>query len=127
MDGMLDNSEQKESVIKTGIFLTEQRAQDVTVIDLKGKSSIADYFIIATVTSYAQLKGLVKNVQDFFHTEDIYCKSGGKHLSEDVWTLLDCDYFIVHFMTKEAREFYALERLWFEGEKLELPQVGGNL
>lgn len=107
-----------EQVKETGVLLTELKAQDVTILDLDGKSSIADYFILATVTSYAQLKGLVNNLRDFFHDHDIEMKSGNKHLEEDIWVLLDCHYFLVHLMTKEAREFYGLEKLWFESKEV---------
>lgn len=109
-----------DQVIKTGKLLVDLKAQDVKILDLDGKSSIADFFILATVTSYAQLKGLVNNLRDFFHENQIEMKSGNKHLEEDIWVLLDCHYFLIHLMTKEAREFYGLEKLWFESKEVSL-------
>ena len=124
MAGMSEPNETSRNeenwVRSTALFLHESKAADVKLLDLRGLSGIADYFVLATVTSYAQLKGLVNNLQDFFADQGIPCKSSGKHLQEDIWTLLDCEYFIVHLMSKEARDFYSLEKLWFEAADIDL-------
>jgi ribosome-associated protein len=115
---MQNTVDERNVVIETGKLLQDLNAQDVIVLDLDGKSSIADYFVLATVTSYAQLKGMVNNLRDFFHERNIELKSGNKHLDDDIWILLDCHYFLVHLMTKEARDFYGLEKLWFESKEV---------
>lgn len=117
---MDEREREKAWVISTAHFLGELKAEDLKVLDMRKLSGIVDYFLIATVNSYAQLKGLVNNLKAFFAEQGIPCKSSGKHLSEDIWTLLDCEYFVVHLMTREARAFYALEKLWFEAEQLEI-------
>jgi len=125
MDGTYvraDKALLEAGVMKAASYLVESKAIDVRVIDLDGRSSIADYFVVATVTSYAQLRGLVRGLQEYLAEEGIPIKSGAKHLTEDIWTLLDCEFFLVHLMTEEAREFYGLEKLWFEGKLLEVPQ-----
>lgn len=91
--------------------LDNKIAEDVITIDLKEKSSIAEYFVIATgsVTNHNQAIcdevefQLKKNDMDFFGTEGY--KDGN-------WILLDCGEVIVHIMTKDYRSYYNLERLW---------------
>ncbi|WP_238565743.1 ribosome silencing factor [Spirochaeta lutea] len=117
---MLDQKTKLEQAQMTAQFLKESNAGDVSLIDLTGRSSIADYFVIGTVSSFAMLKGLVRNLQEFFSEQDVYTRGSTKHLREDIWTLIDCGHFLVHLMTKEARDFYALERLWFEGQSIDI-------
>lgn len=109
----------RETVKNTARFMDEIKLEHVTALDFQGKSSITDYYIIATVNSYGQLRGAVKRLHEYFYEQQIDCRGGKKQSEEDNWTLLDCDYFIIHLMTKEARAFYDLEKLWFEAERLE--------
>ncbi|WP_169730439.1 ribosome silencing factor [Salinispira pacifica] len=109
----------REAVKNTARFMDEIKLEDVVTLDFQGKSSITDYYIIATVNSYGQLRGAVKRLHEYFYQQQIDCRGGKKQSEEDNWTLLDCDYFIIHLMTKEARAFYDLEKLWFEAERLE--------
>jgi ribosome-associated protein len=108
-------------VIHTGEYMNQIKLEEVVGLDLRGKSSITDYYLIGTVNSYGQLKGAVKQLHEYFYENGISCRGGKKQNEEDNWTLLDCDNFIIHLMTREARGFYDLEKLWFEAEKLEIP------
>lgn len=113
-----EQNEYLQEVLDTGKYMTDIKLIDVKGLDLRGKSSITDYYLIATVNSHGQLKGAVKQLHEYFYEHNIDCRGGKKQSEEDNWTLLDCDYFIIHLMTKEARQFYDLEKLWFEAESL---------
>ncbi|MEO0249649.1 MAG: ribosome silencing factor [candidate division WOR-3 bacterium] len=94
------------------LALAERKAEDVLVMDLSEVAPfIADFFVLATALtrdharSLADAAGetLVKNESAPHHTEGY---------SRARWILVDADEVVVHIMTREAREFYAIESLW---------------
>jgi len=96
-------------------FLEAENAEDVWMIDISVRSGFADYFLIGTAASFGQLRGLVRNLDEQLAALGIHVKGTKRTVTEDDnWVLIDCGDFIVHLMTKPAREFYALERLWFD-------------
>ncbi|AVB16564.1 MULTISPECIES: ribosome silencing factor [Pseudomonas syringae group] len=106
-----------EEVINVAIAaLEEVKGADILTIDVRDKTSIADYMLICTGTSNRQLNALVDNVCDKVKA------AGLKSLSEEGkgdsdWVLLDLGDVIVHVMTAAARQFYDLERLWQGAEQ----------
>ncbi|KPY29381.1 ribosome silencing factor [Pseudomonas syringae] len=106
-----------EEVINVAIAaLEEVKGADILTIDVRDKTSIADYMLICTGTSNRQLDALVDNVRDKVKA------AGLKSLSEEGkgdsdWVLLDLGDVIVHVMTAAARQFYDLERLWQGAEQ----------
>lgn len=109
-----------EIVMQTASFMNDIKLIDVSGLDLRGHSSVTDYYLIATVNSYGQLKGAVKQLHDYFYQQNIDCRGGKKQSEEDNWTLLDCGDFFIHIMTAEARQFYDLEKLWHQAGKISL-------
>lgn len=94
--------------------LEELKGVDVTVIDILGKSSIADAMLVATGTSQRHVRSLAENVR--------LAAKGAGHPPLGVegddrsdWVLVDLGDVIVHVMTEEKREFYSLEKLWSVG------------
>ena len=103
-------SDLKEIVIKT---LDINKAQDVISIDLKDKSSMADYMIIASGTSSRHIQSLSEQVLDKLKDGGIKnSKIEGKESSE--WKLVDGIDLIVHIFHPEKRKFYELEKMWSE-------------
>ncbi len=114
---MTNHKLSSEEVIKIATAALEDvKGTDILAIDVRDKTSIADYMLIATGTSNRQLNALVDSVRD-------KCKAAGvKSLSEEGkgdsdWVLLDLGDVIVHVMTAAARQFYDLERLWHGAEQ----------
>ena len=100
-------------------FLDNEKALDVVVLDIGNQCSFADFFVIATAQSLGHLRGLVKNIDEIFAAHDIGARGTKRGVHEDDnWILLDCGDFLVHLMTQEAREFYNLEKLWFESPRV---------
>jgi ribosome-associated protein len=106
-----------EDVVKLATAALEDiKAQDILAIDVRDKTSIADYMLIATGTSSRQLNALVDNVRDKVKAAGLMPLSEeGKGDSD--WVLLDLGDVIVHVMTSAARQFYDLERLWQGAEQ----------
>ena len=91
--------------------LNNDKAEDIVQIDLRGKSSIGDYMIIASGRSSRQVSAisekLVDNIkQDFGRSSKVEGKSAGD------WVLIDAGDIIVHVFRPEVREFYQLEKMW---------------
>lgn len=106
-----------EEVINVAIAaLEEVKGADILTIDVRDKTSIADYMLICTGTSNRQLNALVDNVRDKVKAACLKSLSEeGKGDSD--WVLLDLGDVIVHVMTAAARQFYDLERLWQGAEQ----------
>ncbi|KPU82060.1 iojap family protein [SAR11 cluster bacterium PRT-SC02] len=94
-------------------FLNNNKASNIISIDLKKKSHIADYMIIASGTSSRHLQSLSENlILELKKTGIENCKMEGKE-SED-WKLVDAIDIIVHLFHPEKRNFYDLEKMWSE-------------
>ena len=107
----MDNiSDLKQIVIKT---LDINKARDIISIDLKDKSSMADYMIIASGTSSRHIQSLSEQVLNKFKDNGITnSKIEGKESGE--WKLVDGIDLIVHIFHPEKRKFYELEKMWSE-------------
>ena len=94
-------------------FLNNNKASNIISIDLKKKSHIADYMIIASGTSSRHLQSLSDNlILELKKTGIENCRMEGKE-SED-WKLVDAIDIIVHLFHPEKRNFYDLEKMWSE-------------
>ena len=107
---MIKNTDLKNIVIKT---LDQNKAYDIVSIDLKDKSSIADYMIIASGTSSRHIQSLSEQVLDKLKNNGAKdSKIEGKESNE--WKLVDGIDLIVHIFHPEKRKFYELEKIWSE-------------
>ena len=105
----------KISNLKTLILKTldTNKALDIVSIDLKNKSSIADYMIIASGTSSRHIQALSEQVVDKIKLSGIKnCKVEGNESSD--WKLIDGIDIIIHIFNPEKRKFYELEKMWSE-------------
>ena len=95
------------------IILDSNKAKNIVTIDLKKKSHIADFMIIASGTSSRHLQSLSENLISELKKIGIYnCRMEGKD-SRD-WKLVDAIDIIIHIFHPEKREFYDLEKMWSE-------------
>ena len=100
----------KKIIIST---LDLNKALDIVSIDLKNKSSMADYMIIASGTSSRHIQALSEQVLEKFKTNGITnCKIEGKDSND--WKLIDGIDLVVHIFNPEKRKFYELEKIWSE-------------
>tara|TARA_Y100001970_G_C13892282_1_gene679350 strand:+ start:166 stop:516 length:351 start_codon:yes stop_codon:yes gene_type:complete len=100
----------KNIIINT---LDSNKALDIVSIDLKYKSSMADYMIIASGTSSRHIQALSEQVLEKLKNNGITnCKIEGKDSSD--WKLIDGIDLIVHIFNPEKRKFYELEKIWSE-------------
>ena len=103
-------SDLKQIIIHT---LDINKAQDIVSIDLKDKSSMADFMIIASGTSSRHIQALSEQVLEKLKSNGVNeCKIEGKESNE--WKLVDGIDLIVHIFHPEKRKFYELEKMWSE-------------
>ncbi|OPZ84981.1 MAG: Ribosomal silencing factor RsfS [bacterium ADurb.Bin429] len=103
--------------------LTEKKAYELVALDLRGLTIIADFFVVATGSSAPHLHALVEAVQEAAKRQGIK----GQRAEGDAnsgWVLLDLGEVVVHLFNPEQREFYKLERLWADAERLPLSEGG---
>jgi ribosome-associated protein len=99
--------------------LDSKKAKDITVLETKDITVLADYFIICTAGSMTQIKTLTDELnrvlkekgEPSLRTEGY--RSGG-------WVLVDFGSIVVHIFLKDIREFYSLERLWRDARELDI-------
>ena len=107
---MVKKPDLKTLIIQT---LDYNKALDIVSIDLKDKSSIADYMIIASGTSSRHIQSLSEQVLEKFKIKGLNnCKIEGKDSSD--WKLVDGIDIVVHIFNPEKRKFYELEKMWSE-------------
>ncbi len=91
--------------------LEDRKGEDVKVYDVRGRSSLADFFVVATGTAAPHLKALVAESQSAMKAEGVasYRTSGDP---ESGWIVVDYVDVVVHVFSPEARAYYALEKIW---------------
>lgn len=96
--------------------LEDVKAKDIVTIDVRGKTSITDFMIIASGSSARQVKALAENVIEKAKEQGVR-PVGSEGLDGGEWALIDLNDVVVHVMQVETREHYDLERLWQGAEQ----------
>ncbi|GHB98104.1 hypothetical protein GCM10010080_08000 [Thermomonas carbonis] len=106
-----------ETLLKTvHDALAELKAKDSVEIDVRGKSSVCDYMVVASGTSTRHVKSVADEVVRFAKKLGVM-PLGVEGEREAEWVLVDLGDVVVHVMLPRVREFYALERLWTVGDQ----------
>lgn len=91
--------------------LHDDKAEDVVVIDLSGKSSFADFMVIASGRSTRQVAAIVENLRERLKAAGL-SDLAVEGMAQADWVLLDAGDVVVHVFRPEIREFYNLEKMW---------------
>ena len=110
--------EKARSIVK---ILDQKKAADITLIETKELTIVSDYFVIASGTSGTHVKSLADEV------EDEMSKLGAQpdHIEGRAtgWILLDYGSVLVHIFQPDTREYYNLERLWSDADKVDISDI----
>ena len=112
----------KEVAYEVTKALDIKKGMNIKLLRIDEVSSLADYFLICTGTSNTHVKTLCDYAEYTMDNlgEKLLGREGHRGNS---WELLDYGSVVVHVFTEEAREFYALERLWADGEQVDISSI----
>lgn len=96
--------------------LDDMKAEDVSVIDLEGKTSIAGYMVMASGTSNRHVASIAQKIEEALKAAGHRCSVEGETKAD--WVLIDAFDVIVHIFRPEVREFYNLEKMWTSAANL---------
>ena len=112
----------KQVALEVTKALDAKKGMDIKLLRISDVSSLADYFLICTGTSNPHVKTLCDYAEYTLEQlgEPMLGREGHRGNS---WELLDYGSLVVHVFTEEAREFYALERLWADAEVVDISEI----
>jgi ribosome-associated protein len=107
-------------------FALDKKACDLVVLDVRGETSIADYFILCSGRSDRQVQSIVQGIEENAGREGVraYAVEGAQR---GHWALLDYSDVIVHVFYEPVREFYDLDGLWSHAPRARLPEPVAQL
>ena len=115
----------KEKALWCAQLALDKKAVDLTLLDVQAQSSFTSYFIICSGTSDRQVQAIAAHLE-------ASCKQAGmlplgvEGMREGRWVLLDFADVIIHIFHEPVREFYDLERLWTEAQRIPVEIDGGT-
>lgn len=95
----------------------DKKAEDIDVLDVRGLTVIADYFVLCSANSDKQVRAVARAVEDRLAEKGIEPQRMAG-MNDANWVLIDYADVIVHVFKKREREYYDLERLWSDAEKI---------
>lgn len=104
---------------KAAGLLFAKKAEKAVLLDLRGLSSLTDFYLICTCSNEAQMRGILNSVYRSLSREGVKALRSEYH-SGVRWAVLDYGDLIIHLFEKETRNYYSLERLWADAKSTEL-------
>lgn len=97
----------------------DKKSENVCILDLKGLSSLTDYFVMCSVSSDVQARAVADHVQEKLLSQGVkvWYVEGYEHAK---WILLDYVDVVMHVFDTETRDFYGLDRLWGDAPQVEM-------
>jgi ribosome-associated protein len=113
----------EKNILKTSVFgALEKKAINIKILDLKKLESFTDYFIIISGTSNKHVQAIADSIKEE-NKKNNYPLFGEEGYKEAKWILLDYGDVIIHVFDEEVRDFYDIEGLWFEADKIDLESL----
>ena len=110
-------------ILKEGIkALDSKKADDIRILKVRDLTILANYFVIVSGSSSTQVKALADEVDFRLASEDHLEPHNREGYQSGNWIVLDYIDVIVHIFHTETREFYDLERLWADGEVINIEE-----
>jgi ribosome-associated protein len=103
-------------------ILDSKKAEEIKLIKIADISVLADYFVIATGTSSTHVNSLADEVEFKLEEQGIKVRHKEGYHSNS-WILLDYGNVVVHVFTPESRSFYDLDRLWRDGQDIDVSEI----
>ena len=115
----LESSEKLKIILKSAL---DKKAEEPVVLDLRGLTSLADFFVILTATSETHARTIADEIKKKLKEKNVLPVSTEGYDSAG-WILLDYGDVIVHVFKPEVRELYNLESLWMDAPRLDVEEI----
>ncbi len=112
------NEQAKDFAVAAAKIAQERHCSDIVILDLRSLSPATDYFVIATGTSERQMRTVADEVSEAGRKRGM-SRFGRAGYEQGRWILLDFVDVVVHLFDSEYREFYDLELLWGDAERID--------
>ncbi|UCH80948.1 MAG: ribosome silencing factor [Nitrospiraceae bacterium] len=89
----------------------------MVVLDLKGLSTIADFFVICSGENRNQIRAIAESIDEYFSKEKIF-PIGKEGMESARWVLMDYGDMVVHIFDEETRAFYNLDKFWMDAGRI---------
>lgn len=111
-----------QSLVVSVQALRERLGEEINILDVRDVSTVTDYFVVVTGGSTPHLRSLAEEVDLARKREKI---KGARKTGDTAsgWMVVDFGDVVVHIMTAELREFYALEKLWSDAKRVDVDAV----
>jgi len=118
-----DGDDGRRFAAAIALIAAELRAEDVAVLDLRGLTNVADYFVIGTGTSDRQMHAVLERIEEYARTvgRAPFHVAGAR---QSTWILADYVDVIVHLFDPEHRRYYDLDGLWGDAPRVEWQRDG---
>ena len=110
--------DRKDFVKKIAEILDSKKAEDISALDVRGLTSLADYFVIASANSETHAKALSDYVEEEIKKETGELPHHVEGRDYNRWVVLDYGDVIVHIMLPEVRDYYGIDWLWADAKPL---------
>lgn len=104
----------------------DNRGRDIVVLDMREVTPVFDFFVLATGSSRRQLHAMSEEIDHKLEDELGDRRLGIEGYQDSRWILLDYGDVVIHLFDEEAREYYALEQLWCEAQRVPLDPAIAN-
>ncbi len=101
--------------------LSDRKAEDIKIIDIRDLSPIADFFVIASGTNLNQIQAMRDAADEALFKAGLNVKQVEGN-SKSTWILMDYGDIIIHIFSREDRAFYDLERIWGDGKVVDIKE-----
>lgn len=110
--------EPKDLAFEIARIIDDRKGHDIAILDLRGISDIAEFFVVATGDNNRMVDAIVDEIENRLRPAGVFAYAiEGRE--DNTWDLMDFGSVIVHVFQPEARAFYRLERLWGDAPRLE--------
>jgi ribosome-associated protein len=113
-ESSLDGNELARTIVQ---IAADKKAEDIIMLDIRGLSIIADYFVICTGTSDRQVRAIAKDIDEQLGKRGLNAVHI-EGMTDAHWVLLDYGSVIVHVFDPATRDYYRLEKLWAEAPRV---------
>ena len=110
--------------IEAARTLQDDKCEQIIVLDLRGKSQVTEFFVIATGTSDRQMKSAGRDIAELGDEMDMAAFRSNLNEQSPTWIIVDCVDVITHIFDAEQRTFYDLEMLWGDAKRVDWSREG---